>query len=278
MDCAALARAKARAEKPNARNFNRAELLHILRAHRAPDALAHALAEAAEKSRADGHDAGARLRTRQAHEDRAARHRQIAGHSCWRARTARAKPAVAAKIAAHARLAGRAVKLIATDTDGAGAVARLETFADHLGVPSRRCGDRRSAGAASSPRTREGQRARHHRHRRFRSAQCARPHRFRGACQDRGCRSHRRRFRLGDAEEIAETLPHRWCRSARSASSSPGSIFRAALGALAPAATRSAAARPCHALAFVAGGLETLTPLSLARASDRSTPDRGSAQ
>ena len=46
------------------------------------------------------------------------------------------KSAVAAKIAAHARLSGRAVKLVATDTQGAGAIARLETFADHIGVPS----------------------------------------------------------------------------------------------------------------------------------------------
>src|SRR5262249_32554283 len=42
------------------------------------------------------------------------------------------KTAVAAKIAAHARLAGRRTTLIANDSAGAGAVARLETFARHL--------------------------------------------------------------------------------------------------------------------------------------------------
>jgi flagellar biosynthesis protein FlhF len=42
------------------------------------------------------------------------------------------KTAVAAKIAAHARLAGRRTTLVASDSAGAGAVARLETFARHL--------------------------------------------------------------------------------------------------------------------------------------------------
>ncbi|MEI9887318.1 MAG: AAA family ATPase [Rhizomicrobium sp.] len=42
------------------------------------------------------------------------------------------KTAVAAKIAAHARLAGRRTTLVASDSAGAGAVARLETFAKHL--------------------------------------------------------------------------------------------------------------------------------------------------
>jgi flagellar biosynthesis protein FlhF len=42
------------------------------------------------------------------------------------------KTAMAAKIAAHARLAHRHVLLISTDAEGAGALARLEAFADHL--------------------------------------------------------------------------------------------------------------------------------------------------
>lgn len=44
------------------------------------------------------------------------------------------KTTVAAKIAAHARLARREVRFVATDPEGAGALARLETFAGHLGA------------------------------------------------------------------------------------------------------------------------------------------------
>jgi flagellar biosynthesis protein FlhF len=43
------------------------------------------------------------------------------------------KTAVAAKLAAHARLRGREAKLIAGDPSGAGAVARLQAFAEHIG-------------------------------------------------------------------------------------------------------------------------------------------------
>jgi flagellar biosynthesis protein FlhF len=42
------------------------------------------------------------------------------------------KTAIAAKIAAHARLSHRHVLFVATDVEGAGALARLEAFAGHL--------------------------------------------------------------------------------------------------------------------------------------------------
>lgn len=118
-------------EKKNALSFDRTELLAALGRHRLPDGVAHALAEAATKAQLtdmtlalasaldkkmrpwpiDMHDAGALL---------------LVGPN------GAGKTAVAAKIAAHARLAGRRTTLVASDSAGAGAVARLETFAKHL--------------------------------------------------------------------------------------------------------------------------------------------------
>ena len=113
--------------------FNRAELLTLLRSHRAPDGLVHALAEAAEKSGlADMTLALAsaldkRMRTNALDLD-SAKALLLMGPP------GSGKTAVAAKIAAHARLSGREVQLIAADVAGAGAVARLETFAKHVGA------------------------------------------------------------------------------------------------------------------------------------------------
>jgi flagellar biosynthesis protein FlhF len=110
---------------------NRATLLGILRAERAPDTLAHALAEQAEKSGlADAALALASaldLRMKTAPLDLAACKALLLAGPPGAGRTT-----VAAKLAAHARLARREVRLIATDTRGAGGLARLETFATHL--------------------------------------------------------------------------------------------------------------------------------------------------
>ncbi|MEJ1967330.1 MAG: hypothetical protein WDN03_01640 [Rhizomicrobium sp.] len=117
--------------KISALGFDRMEMLAALNRHRLPDGLAHALAEAATKAQLtdmtlalasaldqrmkpwpiDMHTANALL---------------LVGPN------GAGKTAVAAKIAAHARLAGRRTTLVASDTAGAGAVARLETFARHL--------------------------------------------------------------------------------------------------------------------------------------------------
>lgn len=114
-----------------ARNFNRAELLGLLRGHRAPDRLSHALAEAAEKSDmtdmtlALASALDGRMKTAPIEPSRSTALLLAGPHGSG-------KTVVAAKLAAQARQVGREVSLIAADAKGAGAVARLKTFAEHL--------------------------------------------------------------------------------------------------------------------------------------------------
>jgi flagellar biosynthesis protein FlhF len=124
-------RAPAIGGKPAARGFSRPDLLAVLHAHRAPEALVNAMAEIAQKSNltdmtlALATALDKRMYTAPIDVTRSSAILLAGCNGCG-------KTAVAAKIAAHARMAGRSVTLIATDTDGAGAVARLETFAKHL--------------------------------------------------------------------------------------------------------------------------------------------------
>jgi flagellar biosynthesis protein FlhF len=124
-------RAPAQNGKPAARGFSRPELLAVLHAHRAPDALTNEIAEAAQKSNLTDMTlalaASLDKRMRSAPIDMNTTPAILLA-GCNGA----GKTAVAAKIAAHARMIGRKVVLIASDIDGAGAVARLETFAKHL--------------------------------------------------------------------------------------------------------------------------------------------------
>jgi len=119
------------AEKKNALAFDRAELLGALGKHRLPEGLAHALAEAASKAQltdmtlALASALDKRMRPYPI-DFSAANALLLVGPN------GAGKTAVAAKIAAHARLAGRRTTLVASDSAGAGAVARLETFAKHL--------------------------------------------------------------------------------------------------------------------------------------------------
>ena len=112
-------------------SFDRGELLAALRRHRLPDGLAHALSEQAAKAQlTDMTLALASALDKSFKTDpldmRAASALLLVGPN------GAGKTAVAAKIAAHARLVGRRTTLVASDTAGAGAVARLETFARHL--------------------------------------------------------------------------------------------------------------------------------------------------
>ena len=111
--------------------FDRTALLAALSRHRTPDTLAHALAEAAAKSQLTDMTlalaAALDQRMKLKPIDTA-----IAGALLLVGPNGAGKTTIAAKLAAHARLNNRRVTLIAADSAGAGAVARLETFAKHL--------------------------------------------------------------------------------------------------------------------------------------------------
>ncbi|HEY4124829.1 MAG TPA: hypothetical protein VGM36_09460 [Rhizomicrobium sp.] len=255
-------------------SFNRGELLKILHTHRTPEGLAHVLAENAEKSRlADMTLALASaldLRMPTAPLFAATQNTlMLAGpHGAG-------KTAVAAKIAAHARLAGRAVTLIAGDAEGAGAVARLETFANHLNAKiivaesaemlARAIAAEREAKATTiidtagfDPRDSKARTA------------------FAALAKIEGVETVAVVSAMSDAEEISETV------SALKAAGAQRLIVTCAdlarrLGALLSATTRGLPLAHVTRSPFVAGGLETLTPLSLARLLLQSNnPDRGS--
>lgn len=122
---------RAKSPRRGRRRFDRGELLTIFAHHRLPDGLAHALAE---KSAGTGINdmtlalaAAIDVRMKSApidyQSDKALLLLGLGGVG---------KTATVAKLAAHAQLAGRAVTLIGADTEGAGAVARLGAFAEHL--------------------------------------------------------------------------------------------------------------------------------------------------
>ena len=112
-------------------SFNRGELLAALARHRLPEGLAHSLAETAAKAQltdmtlALAFALDKRIKTHPIDMASATALLLVGPNGAG-------KTAVAAKIAAHARLEGRRTTLVASDSAGAGAVARLETFARHL--------------------------------------------------------------------------------------------------------------------------------------------------
>lgn len=116
---------------PGRRKFDRVELLASFARNRLPESLGHSLAEIAAKT-----GLGDMTLALAAAIDQKmisapvdfinAKAILLAGPN------GAGKTAVAAKLGAHARLAGRMVRLIAHDVTGAGAVARLKEFADHL--------------------------------------------------------------------------------------------------------------------------------------------------
>jgi len=120
-----------KSDLPGRRKFDRAEMLTSFAKHRLPDALAHALAETAAKTGLNDMTlalaAAIDQRMASSPVDFAnAKAILLVGPN------GAGKTAIAAKIGAHARLAGRPVRLVAHDVTGAGAVARLKDFADHL--------------------------------------------------------------------------------------------------------------------------------------------------
>ncbi|HEV2563280.1 MAG TPA: hypothetical protein VGT78_14175 [Rhizomicrobium sp.] len=264
------------AEKTAARNFNRAELLQILRTHRAPDALAHALAETAEKAGLSDMT----LALASALDKRMASAPLDLTKSVALLLTGpngAGKSAVAAKIAAHARLCERHVRLIATDITGAGAIARLETFAQHIDVPIVVAESAEELSKAVAECAKENILAVidtagfDPRNGKARSA-------FAALAKIEHVEAIGVVSACGDAEEIADIAASLVSLSARRLIVTGLDISRR-LGALAAAAMQNAALAHVTRSPYVAGGLETLTPLSLARALiDASQADRGSAQ
>lgn len=116
---------------PTRARFDRTELMAALHRHRTPDSLAHGLAEEAAKAQLTDMT----LALAFAIDKRitpAAIDLATASALLLVGPNGAGKTAVAAKLAAHARLNDRRVTLVAADSAGAGAVARLETFAKHL--------------------------------------------------------------------------------------------------------------------------------------------------
>ncbi len=244
-------------------NFNRAELLQLLRAHRAPDTLAHALAEAAEKSALSDMTlalaSALDKRMKCAPIDiESARAILLAGLN------GAGKSAVAAKIAAHARLSGRGVKLVATDIHGAGAIARLETFAGHIDVPFAVCENAQDLAGLIGECTKENILAIidtagfDPRNAKARNA-------FAALARIENVEAIGVVPAICDAQEAADIVQSLVSLGAERIVVTGLDMSRK-LGALVAASTQSAALAHVTRSAFVAGGLETLTPLSLARA------------
>jgi flagellar biosynthesis protein FlhF len=120
-----------KAELPGRRRFDRSELLAAFARNRLPDSLGHSLAESAAKTGlgdmtlALAAAIDQKMVSSPVDFDNAKAILLVGPNGAG-------KTAVAAKLAAHARLAGREVLLVAHDVSGAGAVARLKDFADHV--------------------------------------------------------------------------------------------------------------------------------------------------
>ena len=258
-----------------AKSFNRAELLGILRGHRAPDALAHQLAEGAEKSALS--DMTLALASALDQRMRATPLAGIAQSILLLGPSGAGKSAVAAKIAAHARLAGHAVTLVAADTAGAGAVARLEKFGEHLGAEVVTA---ESAEAIAAAVQTEGDGLTIVDTAGFdpRSAKARTAYAALARLEDVeaiGVLSA-----TADAEEISEIAAALASLGAERLIVTGLDVTRR-MGALLASVTQGAALAHVTRSPFVAGGLETLTPLSLSRmliGGDTGNADRGSPQ
>lgn len=255
-------RSDAGAATPSTPGFNRAQLLDLLRKQRAPEALTHQLAEAAERSGlSDMTLALASALDKRMHaaplmitESRAL---LLVGPSGV------GKTAVAAKIAAHARLAGRNVKLVAADAAGAGAVARLEMFAQHLDVPASIAESAEAVSAAIADAVTgnvltivdtAGFDSRNAKARTAYAALARLPD-----AETLGVVSA-----TGDAEEVSEIASALVTLGIKRLIVTGLDVTRR-MGALLSAATQGAGLAHTTRSPFISGGLETLTPLSLAR-------------
>ncbi len=260
-----------------ASGFDRAELLSLLRSHRTPDHLAHRLAQAAEQSgladmtlalasALDGMMRNAPLLT------------NFPKLLMLLGPPGAGKTSIAGKLAAHARLAGKSVTLVAGDTEGAGAVARLETFANHLGA---------RLALADSPEAFEKAAA----HARLAEDRltifdmAGFDARSPSARQAMAATASLEEMELAavvsatwDAEDLAETVQALAGLRTKYLFVTGVDLTRR-MGGLLAAVTSGLPLGHITRSAFIAGGLETPSPLSLARCLLKSTsldPDRGS--
>jgi flagellar biosynthesis protein FlhF len=260
------------------RRFDRAQLLGLLGRHRTPETIAHELAQAAEKSGlsdmtlALASALDKRMVAKPLALDEAAALLLIGPNGAG-------KSASAAKLAAHARLAGREVVLIAADASGAGAVARIDTFAEHLGAKAivaehsddivKALADARAEDALAiidtagfDPRNAKARTA------------------FSALTKMNNVETIGIVSACGDAEEIGEIAQALGAGGANRIIVT-GLDLTHRLGALAAAACFGPGLAYVTRSPFIAGVLETLTPLSLARTlieTGTGNADQGGAQ
>lgn len=262
--------------KEDSRNFSRAELLTILHSHRTPEALSHAIAELAGKANLSDMT----LALARALDQRIAAAPLVLENIesiLLIGPNGAGKTAIAAKLAAHAMLRGREAKLIAADPSGAGAVARLQTFADHTGskflvadnadILSKaviECGLQKTLAivdtAGFDPRNAKARTA------------------FSGLAQIEGVTSVGVISATTDAEDAGE-IAHALTLMGAHQTIVTGLDLTKRLGALIAATEHMTLAHVTRS-PFVAAGLETLSPLSLARMliETAANPDSRSAQ
>ena len=248
---------------PVSRTGMRAELLKLLRGHRLPEAVAHDLAKTAEQSGLS--DLSLALacaldrRMKTAPLDVAATSALllVGPHGAG-------KTAVIAKIAAHARLTCRSVRLIGTETTGAGANARLAGFAQHLGVPMTISESAEALAKTIGAYAKQGAFAVIDTpgfdpcHDKLRSA-------FAALAKIEGVTVLGVVSACGDAEEIVETIEALAKIGATHVVVTCVDVVRR-LGALAAAATGPLSVAHITCSPYVAAGLEVVSPLSLAHA------------
>ena len=242
--------------------FSRAELLALLRGHRLPDSLAHDFAKTAEHSGLKDMTLALacaldrRMKTQPLDISKTAALLLVGPNGVG-------KTAIAAKIAAHARLSHRHVLLIATDVEGAGALARLEAFAGHLKIKVEiaetaealsklitQCREDNALAiidtAGFDPRNPRARTA------------------FSALAMIEGVEALGIVSALGDAEETSEIVSAIQMMGAQRLVVTQIDLARR-FGALTAAACGGLGLAHVTRSPFVAGGLETLTPLSLAR-------------
>ena len=259
------------------KSFNRPELIALLRSHRTPELVAHDLAKTAEQSGLNDMTLALacaldrRMKTTPVDIAQGGAFLLVGPYGAG-------KTAVAAKLAAHARLMSRAVKLVATDIAGAGAIARLEAFARHVDAPFAVAESAEALAITVGECTKENIIAIidtagfDPRHGKARTA-------FSALAKIDDIEAIGVVSAGTDAVEASETIGALSTLGARRLIVTGSDVVRR-LGTLTAAATSGTPIAHTTSSPYVAAGLESITPLSLARAlvASARNADEGSAQ